>query len=318
MLGQRVRSSLFAIGWLFALHALADVVVGIYRCHDMDRAVTDILAAALMRVQVCLLTIWLVLGAGRFSWRVGAWIGGVCFLFIVFSQFVFPGGPNLAQGAHWLDEEWVWYFRLSGPGDLLAKIPVLALGVAGPLIAWRAGRAIRRWRRFGFDRAILLDRSRLQFRLQDVAVWIIALSVPLAAIYRTAPYPSWNAELIEHWRGVYRYNSAQDVYSVLSAGLYVLGSLASLGIVYGNTKLPLGFRLLSGVAVAMLPAFGCQFWLIHITERAAPHAPTVAWAASSNEVAISAVAALLAIGSLWLVKAYDPPSNRLDARVGQI
>ena len=41
------QKTLFVIGWLFAIHALADVAVAIYRTHDVNRVMTDVLAGSL-------------------------------------------------------------------------------------------------------------------------------------------------------------------------------------------------------------------------------------------------------------------------------
>jgi hypothetical protein len=43
----RTHGTLIAVGWLFVLHALADIAVALYRCHDVDSALTDVLSTAL-------------------------------------------------------------------------------------------------------------------------------------------------------------------------------------------------------------------------------------------------------------------------------
>ena len=67
MTRQQIPTGLYAIGWLFALHGLANIFVGVFRVVDLHRPATDVLAAAFPRAQVCLLVIWLMLGKERLS-----------------------------------------------------------------------------------------------------------------------------------------------------------------------------------------------------------------------------------------------------------
>jgi hypothetical protein len=299
---DRAPTALFAIGWLFLLHGLADITVGIYRCHDVNRALTDLLAASLMRSQLCLLAIWVAAGTERLSWRICGLIAGGCFVFVVFSRLVFPGAQDILRNTYWLDEEWVYYFRLSGPGDLLVKAPILIFGVAGPLIVWRIWRAIRSVRQSGLPRARLANWLRFQFRLQDVAIWVITLSMALAAIYRTGPYTDWYGDLIERWRPAYRLKSWPDTYCVASALLYVLVAYVSLWSVY--SKMRLRFRVPLALALAIGPAFGFETWLYSVAEHSASQVLPGVWAQASHETLTSAVAATVMTGSLLLVKLY--------------
>ncbi len=87
------RTFSWVIGWLFLSHVLADVAVAVYRWHDVDPALTDLLAAALSRSQLCLLAVWLVVGSERLSWRVCGLIVGIC------TSFASPVQPFQADQA---------------------------------------------------------------------------------------------------------------------------------------------------------------------------------------------------------------------------
>ncbi len=313
MTQDRASTALFAIGWLFLLHGLADIMVGIYRCHDVDRALTDLLAASLMRSQLCLLAIWLVAGTERLSWRICGLIAGGCFVFIVFSRFVFPGPHDILRDTFWLDEEWEYYFRLSGPGDLLIKAPILIVGVAGPLFAWRIWRAIRAVRQSGLPRVRPLNWLRFQFRLQDTAIWIFTLSVALAAIYRTSPFPDWHRDLYDRWRPVYRLKSWPDTYCVASAFLYVLVAYVSLWIVHSEMRLR--FRVPLGLALTLGPAIGFEIWLRSVVEHSPSQCLPGVWSGASAETSMSALAAAIMVGSLLLVRLYDLVAARRRERL---
>lgn len=309
---DRAPSALFAIGWLFLLHGLADVMVGIYRCHDVDRALTDLLAASLTRSQLCLLAIWLAAGTERLSWRICGLIAGSCFIFIVFSRFVFPGVQDIGRDVFWMDEQWVYYFRLSGPGDLLIKAPILIGGVAVPLLIRRVWRAIASVRQAGLPRVKLARWLRFQFRLQDVIVWVVTLSVALAAVYRTAPYPGWYGDLIGHWREVARLKTPEDVYCAVSAVLYVLVACVSLGSVY--SRMPLRFRVPLAVGLVIAPAFGFEHWLRNVASNSTTDLLPGVWGDASAETMTSILAAMVMVGSLLLVRLYGKVSARRRRR----
>lgn len=309
---DRSPSTLFAIGWLFLLHGLADVMVGIYRCHDVDRGLTDALAASLTRSQLCLLAIWLAAGSERISWRICGLIAGSCFIFIVFSRFVFPGAQDIWRDVYWYDEEWVYYFRLSGPGDVLIKAPVLIGGVVGPLLIWRGWRAIRAVRKSGLPRVKLARWLRLQFRMQDIIVWIATLSVALAATHRTAPYPGWYGDLIGRWREVSRLANPHEVYCAVSASLYVLVACVSLWSVYSKKSLRL--RIPIAIVLVIAPALGFEAWLHHVTAHATSQPLPQVWSHASSETLISLVAAAVMVGSLLLVKLYGMVTARRRRR----
>jgi len=309
---DRVPSALFAIGWLFVLHGLADIMVGIYRCHDVDRALTDLLAASLTRSQLCLLAIWLAAGSERLSWRICGLIAGSCFVFIVFSRLVFPGAQDILRYTFWLDEHWVYYFRLSGPGDVLAKAPILIGGLVVPLLIWRGWRAIRSVRQTGLPRVNLARWLRFQFRMQDIIVWIVTLSVALAATYRTSPYPGWYGDLIGHWRELARLKTPQDVYCAASAVLYVFVAGVSLWSVY--SRMLLRFRVPIALALVSAPAFGFELWLRRVAEHSTSEPLAEVWGQASNETMISILAATIMVGSLMLVRFYGMVTVRRRRR----
>lgn len=309
---DRVPSALFAIGWLFVLHGLADIMVGIYRCHDVDRALTDLLAASLTRSQLCLLAIWLAAGSERFSWRICGLIAGSCFVFIVFSRFVFPGAQDIGRDVFWLDEQWAYYFRLSGPGDVLIKAPILIGGLVVPLFIWRGWRAVRSVRQAGLPRVNPARWLRFQFRMQDIIVWIVTLSVALAATYRTSPYPGWYGDLTDNWREVARLKTPQDVYCAASAVLYVFVAGVSLWAVY--SKMLLRFRIPIALTLVITPAFGFELWLRVVAKHTTSDSLAEVWGQASDEVVPSILAATIMAGSLMLVRFYGMVTVRCRRR----
>ncbi len=114
--------ALAPIGWLLLLHVLADLAVALYRCVNLDAALTDLLAAELPRSQLCLLAIWLALGREPLSWRICGLLAGTSLMFTLFTRLLFPGRLESDPADYWFKEEWGYFFRHSGPGDLLAAI----------------------------------------------------------------------------------------------------------------------------------------------------------------------------------------------------
>lgn len=303
MTADRKSSVLVAIVWLFVLHGLADVTVGIYRCRNMDPVLTDLLAAALPRSQLCLLSIWLAVGTERLSWRISGLAAGACFLFSVFSRWLFPDGHLTWAGAHWVEEEWLHYFRLSGPGDLLVKAPILGGGIAVPLLVRRAWRAVPDAGQAG---GWLWSKARPQFRFQygfrEVAIWTTAVCLCLIAGYQTSPHAGWTEQLLHGWRQRYRLSDAASLYTTTSAVIYVGVALGSLWAVY--SKASLGWRALVWFALAVGPAWGFQIWLHRIVESIPAASPDRFWAQASAETLTSLVAAVTITGSLLLVRLY--------------
>jgi hypothetical protein len=300
---RTASGGLFAIGWLFLLHGLADVLTAVYRCHDVNRPLTDVLAAALPRSQLCLLAIWLALGTERLSWRICGLIAGCCFIFIVFSRLLFPGEYGISHQTGWLEEEWLYYFRVSGPGDVLVKSPILLAGVAGPLLIWRACRALRSLRQSGLTLAESGLWRRFQFGFQDIAVWTVTLCLALAALYRTAPYPGWFDELLSHLRKIRRAQHPEALYVASSAALYVLTAFVSLGVVYA--KIPLRFRVPLAVGLVIGPAYGFELWLRKLAEHAGATGISPLVFQASAETVTGIVAALIMVGSLLLIRLWQ-------------
>jgi hypothetical protein len=268
---------------------------------------TDVLSAALGRSQVCLLAMWLALGADPLSWRLCGFVGGVSFVFVIFTRTALPG--QYGAGAVWLDEEWAHYFRLSGPGDLLLKAPVLAGVVAAPLFLLRLINGLRSWlgkqKAIGDEPAAAQRRPRrLQFGLAEASLWIITLSVTFAAVFRTAPYPEWLSELAENWQERWRLTHEAEVYAVAGGTIYAAVALASLWLVYGGTRLWL--RMLIVPAVVVGPAIACQAWLENIAAKSQHLGLSPVWSQASSEVETSAAAAVLCVASIILYRLYGP------------
>lgn len=295
---DRPSRTSYAIWWLFLVHALADVAVGVYRVHDLDREVTDVLSAALARGQLSLLAIWLAAGVDPLSWRLCGLIGGVCFLFVVFSRTALPGHFGLGGGAYWLEEEWAYYFRLTAPGDLLVKAPVLIGGIVGPLAAWRIAS-----RMFG-SRASREDRGgrRFQFGLREAAIWMVTISLTLAAVFRTAPYEEWLAESAAHWREAYRLDDAASAYSLASGLCYAIIALIALWAVYGTHRWPI--QAIVALLTAGAVGYGLEAWLHRIDSSSPPGDLRSIWSQTSSELAISLLSFAAISGSLALYRAY--------------
>jgi hypothetical protein len=294
----------YAILWLLVIHVLADVAVGVYRAQDVNRELTDVVSAALGRGQICLLATWLALGADPLSWRLCGFIGGASFVFVIFTRTALPGQHGAGAGAVWLEEEWAHYFRLSGPGDLLLKAPVLIALVAGPLVAFRLWRWLRR--RVPAEPIGQTSeggkRRRMQFGLGEASLWVITLSVTFAAIFRTAPYPEWLAQLATRWRDWWRISDAPAVYAIGSGAVYAAGALASLWLVYGRSRLSL--RLPLFLVLSLGPAYACEKWLESITAKDPKIGLSTVWGQASAEIWISAAAAMISVASIILYRLY--------------
>lgn len=307
---NRLPSELFAIGWLFCLHALANVVVGAFRCHDLQREVTDVLAAALPRAQICLLAIWLALGKQRLSWRICGLTAGTSFIFLVYSRFLFPGEYGLGEGGMWHYAEWDYYLRLSGPGDLLARLPILLIGVALPLSVRRVWPVVRAARKAG--RPLLRpDWSWLQFRFQDVALWTVTLSLALVIVFQTEPCPGWWRELADHLHVFYSPSwyffgraYGQATYTIASGWVGVSIAYVSLWMVY--SKLPWWFRATLGTLLILLPAYAMQRFLVNVVlvNPIYPWRPPPLWGEAFHEIWTNAATAAVIVGSLLVVRAY--------------
>lgn len=302
MTADRRPSVLSAIVWLFALHGLADVTVGIYRCRDIEPALTDLLAAALPRSQVSLLAIWLAVGSERLSWRISGLAAGTCFIFTIFSRWLFPDGHLTWAGEHWVEEEWLHYFRLSGPGDLLVKTPLVVGGIAVPLLVWRAWRAIRGVRQSGWSFWKPWPGFRFQYGFREAAIWATAICLCLIAGYQTAPHAGWTEQLLNRWRQVYRLSDASSVYTLTSAVICVCAALGSLWAVY--SKVRLHWRVPVWFALAAGPGLGFEIWLHRIAERIPAGSVDRLWSRASAETLTGIIAALLITGSLLLIRLY--------------
>jgi hypothetical protein len=311
MTRPRIPTGLYAIGWLFLLHGLANIFVGVFRVLDMHRASTDVLAGALPRAQVCLLVIWLMLGKERLSWRLCGLIAGCCFIFMVYSQLLFPGEYGLGHAAEWLAAEWLYYFRISGPGDWLVRLPILAVGVAVPLLIWRLCLAIRAVRQAGLKWTQIFSRSRFQFRFQDMAIWTVTICLALAAVYRTAAYAGWFRELLGRWQQVYHFDIAEDVkaeYVVAIAFMHAFVALVSLWAVTSKTRWWL--RLPVTVVLVVGPAYACELLLKRANYGVDwSSGQSAVWGQASAETLTTVVMAATIVVSLLLFQLYETLSR---------
>jgi hypothetical protein len=298
---------LSAIGWLLLLHGMASILVGVYRCLDLDATLIDVLSAALTRSQIALLTIWFVLGRERWSWRLSGLVGGLCFLFSVMSGMALPGQWDMPVGAYWFPEEWAHYYRPAGPGDLLVKVPVMVPGIALPLMVVRFIGDLRRgWRPWPRDGWRRLDW--LRFRFQDLAVWSVAISLVLVAVFQTAPYERWYAQLWEHGWLIYQMEVDAHRYSVISSGLYVWVAWMALWAAWGGGRAR--YRLAASLLLTMIPAIAVEAWAERMAASSRGWNLSSLWFQGTAETTIAVLAWLLIAGSLGLYRLYDLATAR--------
>jgi hypothetical protein len=314
----------YAILWLVVIHVLADVAVSVYRTQDVNRELTDIISAALTRGQICLLAMWMAAGADPLSWRLCGFLGGVSFVFVIFTRTALPGQYGAGAGAVWLDEEWAYYFRLSAPGDLLLKAPVMIVLVAAPLLLLRLGRLGRLISRGALAPGsgetgnqetepdasasrLMNARRRMQFGLAEASLWVVTLSMTFAAVFRTAPYPEWFEELAAHWRERWRFPNDAAVYAIAGGAIYALTALASLWLVYG--KLRLWLRLPLFLALVVGPSYASELWLQRIVAQRGQMEVSEVWGLASSEIWTSAAAASFTVASIILYRLYGPQSH---------
>jgi hypothetical protein len=290
-------TSLVILG-LLLLHGLTDVVIAVYGTRDFDPAVMDLLGGALSRCQVCLLAIWLVAGRERFSWRICGLLAGTGLAFVVFSRPEFSGQMEIGSESIWLEEEWAYYFRPAGPGDLLVALPVLVGGVATSLLLFRVEKGSRR---HGERRADLARPARrLRFSFHDVAVWTGTICVLLVSLFQTAPYPGWISELGDQWHSFfYRLHQPGATFRIGSAMLYVIVALASLWLIHGKSRLRVRGPVFCAAILAAAVAF--REW-----RRAVGMSSDYD---DVSEISSSVIAAITTIATLWLVKLYDSQSE---------
>jgi hypothetical protein len=250
----------------------------------------------------------LAVGRERLSWRVGGLIGGACCVFIIFSQLLFPDRDADWTSTYWFPEEWAYYFQPAGPGDLLLKFPVLVLGVVLPLVALRVWHAVGVMRRRGVQLSKLWSSRWLQFGFSDVAVWTISLSFALAAIYQTAPYEGWFEQLYDHLRSGANPDNVAFVYSVTSALVYVVVTLAVLWAVFRQS--PWWLRVLLVLTLAVGPAGLLDTWFNQAGKPAFVTESADFQIQAASETATSVVASAVILGSLTLVVLYERATDR--------
>ena len=292
------RRELHVVGCLFLIHGLADISASVFRPLLPNPMYVDLLLSAFTRSQLCLLAIWLVIGKERLTWRISGLLSGSCFLFMVFSRAFFASYSEIGRESQWLDAEWTYYFRLWSPGDLLVKAPLLIGGVAAPLIVFRILRFMMR-RRDEKKSAEISLRQLFRFRLQDVAIWTIAIAICLGA-FSSAPYPDWFQKLFEKWLAVYDVHRDVDVYQVASAAIYVFATGGCLLLSYVKSRFKLCFTLF--VVVCVGPTIGFDIWLqsLSLPANLEEELPSV-WSESLTSI----LAATSIASSLFLVQIYE-------------
>jgi hypothetical protein len=298
---------LTAVGWLLILHALADVLVGVYRCMDFEPSLIDVLSAALTRSQLGLLAIWFAIGKEPWSWRLCGLIAGSCFLFSVMSGLALPGQWDLPPSAYWFVEEWAHYFRPAGPGDALIKAPIVIPGVAIPLLLLRAVQGLRTHWGKPWSPAALRNPAWFRFRFQDLAVWSVTASFVLVAIFQTAPYEGWFDDLFYHARHIFRFDKAPAEYSVISSVLYVAVALLALWAALGPGRLR--WRLPITLGLSAISAIGFELWANRLAEMTRRWNLSALWFQGTAETAITVITWGLIAGSLGLFWLYDQTSR---------
>jgi len=297
------QGRLSAIGWLLLLHGLADVLVGVYRCLDLDPALIDVLSAALTRSQLALLAIWFAIGREPWSWRFCGLVGGVCFLFSIMSGMALPGQWDMPVGAYWFLEEWAHYYRPSGPGDTLVKAPIVVPGVVLPLLMGRLIRGTRSRRRQPWSWAGWRRADWLRFRFQDLAVWSVTVSAVLVAVFQTAPYEGWFERLWHHGCVIYQMDNDATRYSVLSSLLYVW--VAWLAVAASCGGLRVRYAVPVTLILVVVPAVGVEAWAERMAQASRSWNMTPLWFQGTDETIIAVLAWLFVAGSLGLYRLYD-------------
>ena len=292
---------LFALGWLLLLHCLAGVTVALYRCLELNGPLLDHFAAALTRCQIGLLAAWLVLGKEPLSWRVSWLVGCVSLLFSIYSRLLFPGVYRESLDETWAADEFAFYFRPSGPGDLLLKTPGIVLGIAMPLAIWRLGSWWAARRRGQLIEPSLATGARwMQFRFQDFFVWNVALCLVLSAWYVTPTYDGWLSSIFARWWRGMQLQSFPSQFAVASALPTVTVILVTLWAM--RSRESLSVRISLAVIIAALVALAFDLWW----DGAADLRPGSSdYGPRPSECGTAITIGLIAAGSIWLLKLYD-------------
>ena len=310
---DRSQRRLFAIGWLFVLHMLFDITVGVYRCHDIAPQLTDLLAAAFPRAQTCLLVAWLFCGTERLSWRICGTVSGLCFLFLVFSRLLFPGFYRSLPHYFWTEGEWVDYFRVSGPGDWLVKLPILVLGMAIPC-ALRRGLDLVVWMRIPADqRRWPQFRNLVRFQLQDIAIWLTSACFVLAAVYNTADSDGWFTNLFSRLDRVHQMQTDLSFYMLMVSFLYVAIALAAIWSVVRNKNFK-PVRLFAPFGIAVFGGLAFEIWLKQIARASEASAAPAHLFSFTSETFTAMAAATITLASLFLVRAYEKKPQPASGR----
>lgn len=307
-MGDRPTRRKRALVWLFVVHLLADAVIAVYRCQDLAPWWTDLGAAVLLRGQTCLLLAWLAAGPEPWTWRVCGLIGSVAYLGWIYTHFLFPGFFIPCGRLTWTGFEWLHYFRPSGPGDWLLRLPVMAL-VLVPTLTIR--RLLLRWRRPGTG-AAEPDSPRDaplrwwlgQFRLQDVLVWMLTLSFVLGAATATAPYPNWWHELADLLQRGWLLSSRAAASAAIGASFTACVALATFAALarrkerFSRLLLVLAFVALAGIPIDLQP---------RADDRPPWNRPL--WRDAPHETLPALGVVALLVGTWRLLELYDDPTT---------
>ncbi|ADB16087.1 hypothetical protein Psta_1411 [Pirellula staleyi DSM 6068] len=307
---DRRNRRLFVLAWLFLVHGLADLAVALYRCLEIAPSFTDFLATSLPRAQLALLVAWVVLGREPLLWRLLGTVISLSWIFTIFSAFHFPGYYKPSMGEAWLVSDFGYYFRPTGPGDLLLKAPVIVGVMLVPLVIaklvfwWRE----RRTQAPLAEPIAATTHHFFQFRFQDILLWNLAVALVLTAI-AAEPHEGWFEVLGSRWwmMSIQRatpYSRAMQLAAIPT-------SLAMLvAIVPVRTRTALVAQLLLIIVVGVIPAL--------LVDRYCRSSDLVSfyagvWRTFPREGRIVLCSSLIVGGSSWLVRLYDSAIRRRRA-----
>lgn len=303
------------IAWLFLVHALLNVAVGLYRCHDVVPRLTDHLAAVLPAAQTCLLVAWLFFGPANLSKRFCGFIAGHLMIFAVYSNLLLPGFKTMRPDSNW---QWI-YFHYSGPGAWLVKLPVLFIAVG---LVFMLVKTIRSVPRECAESDSLVDgpsvkKTLVQFDVADLLLWTIVCCL-LLAVYATPTYDGWTSQLVEVWSSVYKLKTIVDWCAISTALFWALafyGVLISCRIrdLYQRIVLQVGLTMIAGFI------FDWQFYLLEPIKdlpRQTYFAPSFVFIVSSSLIVIEILGdpkfGLVPQGPLKKIEAPDQPIGGME------
>lgn len=298
---DRRNRRLFALAWLFLLHAMADLAIALYRCLEIAPSFTDLLATAVPRAQIGLLVAWLVFGREPLVWRLLGLISSLAWIFTIFSAFHFPGYWKPSIGEAWLISDFAYYFRPTGPGDLLIKAPVIFVLLLVPMLLARLYFCYRKRSLPAKPEEPIAATTHhfFQFRFQDILLWNLTVALVLVA-FVSEPHDNWFEVVVERWRIM---SIENHPFGRAMQWAAVPSSIAILVALF-PTRTRQGFILQAiviffvGVVPAMLVDRFCR-----TNELVSFYAGV--WRQFPRETRVVMLASLVAWGSARLVHLYD-------------